>query len=351
MREPLVIGVDAGATTTRCVLADLAGNILARASAGGANQNSSGAPPAVALAAALREAVAAVDPARVVQGVIGAAGGGAGGRPAAEAAAREAWRAAGLAGRVVAATDLEAGFAAGTPSPGGLLLLSGTGAVAAAFAGGRLTHRCDGYGWLLGDEGSAVWLGRAALRAVMRSLDGRGPRTALTGPLSAALGVRAGADPEAHAQGLLRAAFDRPPAALGGLAPAVSELAAAGDPVAAALAQEAADHLLHALSTAAAHAGPAAPAPSAAAAHAGPAAPAPSDAAAVVVLAGSVLLSPGPVAERVRAGIWQRFGNEPVAARDGAAGAAWLAILQVSGAPGAPAVHARLTGAGPGADG
>ncbi|MFG2039681.1 N-acetylglucosamine kinase [Dactylosporangium sp. NPDC048998] len=333
MREPLVIGVDAGATTTRCVLSDLNGNILARGAAGGANQNSSGAPPGAALASALREAVAGADPARVALGVIGAAGAGAGGREAAQSAAREAWRAAGLPGRVLAVTDLEVGFAAGTPAPDGLLLLAGTGAVAAAFAGGALTHRCDGYGWLLGDEGSAVWLGREGLRAVMRALDGRGPRTDLTEPLSAALGVPAGPglaeDSEAHAQRLLRAAFDRPPAALGALAPVVSDLAAAGDPVARGLTADAAGHLLHALATVARRGGPGE-------IGAGPA----------VMLAGSVLLSPGPVAERVRAGVREQFGAEPVEARDGAAGAAWLAILQVSGVPVDAATHARLTRAG-----
>ncbi|MEV8512105.1 BadF/BadG/BcrA/BcrD ATPase family protein [Dactylosporangium sp. NPDC051484] len=352
MRDSLVIGVDAGATTTRCVLSDLDGNILARGSAGGANQNSSGAPPGVALASALREAIAATDPARVALGVIGAAGAGTGGREAARAAALEAWRTAGLSGRLLAVTDLEVGFAAGTPAPDGLLLLAGTGAVAAAFAGGVLTHRCDGYGWLLGDEGSAVWLGRKGLRAVMRALDGRGPRTDLAEPLSTALGVPAGpglaADPEGHAQRLLRAAFDRPPAALGALAPVVSDLAAAGDPVARGLAAEAAGHLLHALATVARRAGPdeIGVEPAGPEIRVEPAGPGEIGVEPAVVLAGSVLLSSGPVAERVRAGVRERFGREPVEARDGAAGAAWLAISQVGGAPGDAATHARLTRAG-----
>ncbi|MEV6924351.1 BadF/BadG/BcrA/BcrD ATPase family protein, partial [Dactylosporangium sp. NPDC051485] len=148
MREPLVIGVDAGATTTRCVVGDLNGNILARSIAGGANQNSSAAPPGESLGRALAGAIGGLDRARVAGGVIGAAGAGAGGRVAAQDAARGAWAAAGLGGQVHAVTDLEVAFAAGTPSSDGLLLLSGTGAVAAAFAGGALTRRCDGYGWL-----------------------------------------------------------------------------------------------------------------------------------------------------------------------------------------------------------
>ncbi|WP_433086111.1 N-acetylglucosamine kinase [Dactylosporangium sp. CA-052675] len=318
MLEPLVIGVDAGATTTRCALSDLHGTVLARAESGGANRNSSGAAPAEVLTVALRNLLARSgdDAGRVTLGVVGIAGGAAV-RAATQAAAEAAWRAAGLGGRVVAVTDLEVGFAAGSPAPDGLLLLAGTGAVGAAFAGGRLTHRCDGYGWLLGDEGSAVWLGRAGLRAVLRALDGRGPATALTGSLSSLLGVPAGDD-----QALLRAAFDRPPAALGALAPAVSALAADGDAVAVALVEEAAGHLLHTLETVAGRA--ALPRPA-------------------VVLAGSVLLSPGPVAERIRAAVLQRYRIVPMAATYGPAGALWLAITQVIGAAPDARVHARLT--------
>ena len=33
---------------------------------------------------------------------------------------------------------------------------------------------------MLGDEGSGYWIGRAALRAVLRAADRRGPRTVLT---------------------------------------------------------------------------------------------------------------------------------------------------------------------------
>ncbi|WP_432840543.1 N-acetylglucosamine kinase [Dactylosporangium sp. CA-092794] len=415
MGKPLVIGVDAGATTTRCVVSDLDGTIVARGTAGGANQNSSGtalaadqtsarapfgadqtsvrasfgadqtsarapfgadrmpsgvpfgadrnfsgvtrvpfgadrnsggAAPGEALTAALREAVAGLDPARVALGVIGVAGAGAAGRDAARAAVLDAWRAADLPGRVVTVTDLEVAFAAGTPAPDGLLLLAGTGAVSAAFAGSRLSRRCDGFGWLAGDEGSAVWLGREALRAVLRALDGRGPQTALVAAVSRVLGTAAAEesvltdtpmlggvaasgpvlsaadDPDERAQALLRIVYGRPPAALGRLAPVVNDLAARGDPVALALAREAAGHLLHALHTVARGGVP----------GGGP-----------VVVAGSVLLSPGLVRDLVCAGIQERFGMAPIEARDGAAGAAWLALGELDAPADRRATHARLT--------
>src|SRR5262249_31333575 len=41
-------------------------------------------------------------------------------------------------------------------------------------------HRIGGYGWQMGDEGSGYAIGRAALGAVSRAVDGRSPRTALS---------------------------------------------------------------------------------------------------------------------------------------------------------------------------
>ena len=40
--------------------------------------------------------------------------------------------------------------------------------------------RAGGWGYLLGDEGGGFWIGRAALSAVVRQFDGRGPATLLT---------------------------------------------------------------------------------------------------------------------------------------------------------------------------
>ena len=46
--------------------------------------------------------------------------------------------------------------------------------------GAKAVARVDGWGNLLGDAGSGYWIGRAALEAVMRAHDGRGPATKLT---------------------------------------------------------------------------------------------------------------------------------------------------------------------------
>jgi N-acetylglucosamine kinase-like BadF-type ATPase len=306
---PLVIGVDAGATTTRCLVSTLDGEVRDRRGAAGANQNSSGRDLTDTLPAVLSTIEG-----EVVGGVVAAAGSAEpAARARAQAAAETAWRQAGLAGPVAGGTDLEAAFAAGTPSPDGVLLIAGTGAVAARFAEHAVIRRADGYGWLAGDEGSAVWLGREAVRAVFRALDGRGPKTILTEHLAATAGSA-----EDRAQALIAATIGAPPATLGRFAPVVGAAAAEGDEVARAVVVEAVAQLLHTLWTV----------------GGGP----------PVVLGGGLLLSPGPVANAVRGGVRTRFGVEPHDARDGAAGAAALAIARHTGHPVPDDVHQRLTG-------
>ncbi|RLP08954.1 hypothetical protein D9T14_07495 [Propionibacterium australiense] len=61
----------------------------------------------------------------------------------------------------------------------GAVVAAGTGVVTLAV-GRTSVARVDGWGYLLGDAGSGYWIGRAALDAVMRAHDGRGPATALS---------------------------------------------------------------------------------------------------------------------------------------------------------------------------
>lgn len=69
-----------------------------------------------------------------------------------------------FARRVIALSDLELAHAAAFAGGPGALLIAGTGSGAyAADARGRV-RRCGGWGPLLGDDGSAFWLGREALR-------------------------------------------------------------------------------------------------------------------------------------------------------------------------------------------
>jgi N-acetylglucosamine kinase-like BadF-type ATPase len=312
----LVVGVDAGATTTRALVADLDGNVVGTGRAAGANIRSSGADPAPRLAEALAHALRGVDASAVRAGVLGVAGAGAAGVEVVESAARQAWASVGAGGRPRVVTDLEVAFAAGSAAASGLLVLAGTGAGAAAFAERRMVRRCDGYGWLLGDEGSAVWLGLRGVRAALDAADGRGPATRLLGDLAALAGVGRGE----LAQHLIGQLHADAPARLGSFAPLVTAAAQDGDAVARGLVEAAADRLVAAVFAVASAVSESAD----------------------LVLAGA-LLAGGPVREAVLAKV-AGTSLRPRDAGPGAAGAAALALAEVEGSLDVGR-HARLMSA------
>lgn len=317
----LVLGVDGGGTNVRILVANTTGAEVARATGGGVNPVSHGRLEARRrLALALRSAIAGVNPSRIVAAGVGIAGvlGGA------DLDLAGIWSEVGLTCRATILSDTEVAFAAGSASVEGLVVLAGTGAVIGEIRGGRLARHLDGYGYLLGDEGSGYWLGHQAVRAVLLDLDGRGAATALTPAICARYGVAASvergpAGTSPRTLGVVRAVYADPPVALARLAPVVCEAAASGDQVAAALIEAGADRLLGALD---------------ALRHDAPDLT-------VVVLAGGLLLEAGPMRDRMALGLRGR-GLEFGEATDGAAGAAWCVLRDRPDV--LVEVHARLTG-------
>ncbi|MFD0637353.1 hypothetical protein ACFQ9X_43065 [Catenulispora yoronensis] len=113
--------------------------------------------------------------------------------------------------------------------------------------------------------------------------------------------------------------MSQPPPNLARLAPLLATACAAGDRVAEGIADRAAAYLAATLS-----------------AVRGPAAATP------IVLAGSILTNPTPVAARVRTALAERWPDAVVTpALDGAAAAVWLALDRF-GRPPSPAVRERL---------
>jgi N-acetylglucosamine kinase-like BadF-type ATPase len=190
--------------------------------------------------AALGEAVAAAfASARLAQGPVAAAclGLAGSGRPEDQDAIRAWADKARLAERVEVTSDGALLLAAGTPEGWGLGLVAGTGSIAVGrTADGRMA-RAGGWGYLLGDEGSGYALVTAAMRAVARSADGRGPTTRLTERFLTRLGLR---QPPELVSAVYGGSWDR--AALASLAPLVTALAAE-DEVASAIVDEAAREL------------------------------------------------------------------------------------------------------------
>ena len=78
---------------------------------------------------------------------------------------------------------------AGVRAPWGVVVIAGTGIVAAGRNSAGETFRTLGLGRLLGDEGSATDVGEEALRAVARAYVGRGPATALCEGLCELMGA------------------------------------------------------------------------------------------------------------------------------------------------------------------
>lgn len=133
--------------------------------------------------------------------------------------------------------DVKVAFDGALAGAAGVLLLAGTGSMAWAGDGHGREARIGGWGDAFGDEGSAYWIGREALSRATRALDGRTAERAFADALLAALG-RTPADLMAWCYGL-----DNRRAAIASIAAQVDRLAEAGDSVATALLDAAADHL------------------------------------------------------------------------------------------------------------
>ncbi len=133
--------------------------------------------------------------------------------------------------------DIVIAFRSGTNAKRGAVLIAGTGSNALAM-GPQGSARASGRGHRLADEGSGYAQGLAALHAVTKADDGRGPKTLLTKYLLAHFKVRKPAD-LIHI--VYEPAFGKPQIAA--LAPLVQYAAERGDVVARAIIIDAAREL------------------------------------------------------------------------------------------------------------
>ncbi len=169
-----VIGIDAGGTKTVGLLADETGAVLSKAVAGGANLLVHGE---LVVEKSLFQVIEALDSADPVDALcLGLAGVD---RPGEEDLIRGVLRRLGVRREVRIVNDATVALVAGAPEGIGIVVVSGTGSIAYGVDPGGNTARSGGWGYLLGDEGSAFWLGHAAVRLGIRAADGRGPATTL----------------------------------------------------------------------------------------------------------------------------------------------------------------------------
>lgn len=308
---PCLLAADIGGTSARVVVAPADADSPGPAVRGpGCNIRSSGPEAFTALRATVAEALKGRPGSAIERAVLAVAGAGPARHDEVAERVRETLAPLGIdPRRVHVMDDLAAAFAAGGVGPDGVLLLAGTGAVAARFSQGRQAARTDGMGWLLGDVGSGVWLGRRTLEAVAADIDGRGPRTALTERVGDALDLDLRDDidgPTGDArQDLIRALDGMTPAQWGRFAPLCGQ--ALPDPVA----RDILDTAARALARDVRRLDPHAELP--------------------VVLAGAVLSEGGPIRDELLCGLEAAGHPRIVIADDGLAGAWMLARAAVRG--------------------
>lgn len=230
-----VLGIDAGGTKTVCLLADETGRILGEARGPGANLQAAGELQVEkVLHDVMEEALGdrGIVPAAICLGIAGVD------RPDDAAVVRAIMKRIGYKARVVVVNDALVALEAGAPGKPGVVVISGTGSICYGRNAQGIAARSGGWGYVLGDEGSGYWIGRAALRAVLREADQRGPATALTPLLLAHFGVT-------RAQGLIHEVYHSTlkPAAIGALAKSVQAAFSKGDAVAIGILRAAADEL------------------------------------------------------------------------------------------------------------
>jgi N-acetylglucosamine kinase-like BadF-type ATPase len=176
-RPPFVIGIDAGGTKTVCYLADGDGRLLGESRGGGANLQAVGELGLEKeLHGVMARAIAdrPIVPSAICLGIAGVD------RPADAAVVHALMRRIGFQARVAVTNDALVALVAGNGHGPGVVVVAGTGSIAYGRDAAGRAARAGGWGYVLGDEGSGYWMGRLALRAVLREADGRGPATSLT---------------------------------------------------------------------------------------------------------------------------------------------------------------------------
>jgi N-acetylglucosamine kinase-like BadF-type ATPase len=214
------LGIDSGGSKTTCAVGDES-SLLATATAGPSNVVRVGEAQArESLHQSVRQACAAagITPQQVASTCIGAAG-------AARADIIRIVRGALaeiLPSAIDVVGDMEIALDAAFHDGPGVIVIAGTGSIAYGRDALGNTVRAGGWGFAISDEGSAHWIGRAAVAAVLRAKDSaeanRESKKELSPPLLAAL---LKAWDIASLDDFLRAANSTPPPNFAALFPAV----------------------------------------------------------------------------------------------------------------------------------
>ncbi len=215
-----IIGIDGGATKSIGVLTDLDGYILSERKSGPTNYRTQGLDKAgETLSDLVKDLIAqeGINLSAVKYLVCGLAGLD---RPSDEKRVKRA-----LSQRlefsssteIILTNDLYIALLGAIKGRFGVVINSGTGAIAMGINKEGEVARADGWGYILGDEGSGYWIGIQAIKAGLKNYDGRGEKTQLSEAIKSHFGL-------ANVEGVLDVIYDsdRPlPPKVADLAPGV----------------------------------------------------------------------------------------------------------------------------------
>jgi glucosamine kinase len=163
------LGIDGGGSKTTCAIGDEI-NLLSVATAGPCNITRVGEAHArESLHRAVREAciAAKIDPLQILHSCIGAAGAG---REEVAATLRKIIAEI-IPGQTAIIGDMEIALQAAFGAAPGVIVIAGTGSIAYGRDQQGRTARAGGWGFAISDEGSAHWIGRQAVIALIRATD------------------------------------------------------------------------------------------------------------------------------------------------------------------------------------
>ena len=166
---PYYLGIDGGGTKTTCAVGDDS-RLLATATAGASNIVRVGESQArESLCQAVKQACAAagIAPEQVARVCVGGSGAA---RPQMAALVRE-FLAEILPMPIDVVGDMQIALEAAFDAGPGVIVIAGTGSIAYGRNRQGRTVRAGGWGFAIGDEGSAHWIGRSAVSAILRASD------------------------------------------------------------------------------------------------------------------------------------------------------------------------------------
>jgi glucosamine kinase len=165
------LGIDGGGTKTTCAVGDES-HLLATATAGPSNIVRVGEAQArESLHQSVRQACAAagITPAQVSRTCVGGSGAA---RPELAEIVRHSLAQI-LPTPIDVVGDMQIALEAAFDNGPGVIVIAGTGSIAYGRDPQGKTLRAGGWGFAIGDEGSAHWIGRAAVSTVLRAADPR----------------------------------------------------------------------------------------------------------------------------------------------------------------------------------